>query len=414
MMRAMPTRYLKLRLASDGYYRTSWVDDSGQRHWRRFGVDARRARSRFSAFHAAWKADDMVRNPGAGPLTISAAWDLFAGWADGYYRRADGTATGELREYGYSMQLVLDEYGDLAAANFGPKALKRIRVMMAQAGWSRRVINHRVNRVRRVWAWLVSEELVPGTVWHALRAVRAIDAGRAVDGDSRVFAREKDAVGPVPDHLLWPVIDVLTPTLKTMVLFQYYTGCRPGEVCALRPVDLARDVYGGRVWIYKPPQHKTSWRGRTRQIIVGPKAQQIIEPFMQRDLTAPCFSPRESEQQRHAECETHRRQPVQPARTDRKVGQVYDSCAYAHAIVYACRRAFPPPAEITDAAELAAWRREHYWSPGQLRHNAATRLRNEFGYDVAGVVLGHSRGDVTAVYAEVDIKRAVAVMERVG
>jgi integrase len=55
-----------------------------------------------------------------------------------------------------------------------------------------------------------------------------------------------------------------------------------------------------------------------------------------------------------------------------------------------------------------------HWHPNQLRHNAATRLRKEFGLDVARVILGHSSPVVTEVYAEVDREKALAVMEKVG
>ena len=54
------------------------------------------------------------------------------------------------------------------------------------------------------------------------------------------------------------------------------------------------------------------------------------------------------------------------------------------------------------------------WHPNQLRHNAATRLRKEFGLDTARAVLGHSSTAVTEVYAELDSEKAAAAMERVG
>jgi len=54
------------------------------------------------------------------------------------------------------------------------------------------------------------------------------------------------------------------------------------------------------------------------------------------------------------------------------------------------------------------------WHPNQLRHNAATRLRREFGLDVARAVLGHSTPVVTEVYAELDGAKAAEAMERVG
>lgn len=71
--------------------------------------------------------------------------------------------------------------------------------------------------------------------------------------------------------------------------------------------------------------------------------------------------------------------------------------SYGHAIAKACQRAGVPR-----------------WYPHQLRHNAATWLRKEFGLEVARVVLGHRTAAVTEVDAEVDRARAIDVMGRVG
>ena len=54
------------------------------------------------------------------------------------------------------------------------------------------------------------------------------------------------------------------------------------------------------------------------------------------------------------------------------------------------------------------------WHPHQLRHNAATRLRREFGLDVARAVLGHSSPVVTEVYAELDQAKAAEAMAKIG
>jgi len=40
------------------------------------------------------------------------------------------------------------------------------------------------------------------------------------------------------------------------------------------------------------------------------------------------------------------------------------------------------------------------WHPHQLRHNAATQLRKEYGLEAAQVILGHKTITVTQVYAE--------------
>jgi len=54
------------------------------------------------------------------------------------------------------------------------------------------------------------------------------------------------------------------------------------------------------------------------------------------------------------------------------------------------------------------------WSPNQLRHSAATEIRLRFGLEAAQVALGHSKAEVTQVYAERDWTKAAAVMREVG
>ena len=65
-------------------------------------------------------------------------------------------------------------------------------------------------------------------------------------------------------------------------------------------------------------------------------------------------------------------------------------------------------------AELRRWRRQHRWSPNQLRHNAATYLRKQFGIEAARVLLGHSSAAVTEVYAELDLAKAAEIRAQVG
>ena len=54
------------------------------------------------------------------------------------------------------------------------------------------------------------------------------------------------------------------------------------------------------------------------------------------------------------------------------------------------------------------------WSPNRLRHTAATEIRRQFGLEAAQVTLGHATADVTQVYAERDLAKAVAIMREVG
>ena len=78
-------------------------------------------------------------------------------------------------------------------------------------------------------------------------------------------------------------------------------------------------------------------------------------------------------------------------------GWRYTKNSYRRAINVACAKAGVPS-----------------WHPNQLRHNAATRLRKEFGLEMAQIILGHSSPTTTLIYAEADDAKALDVMGRVG
>jgi len=65
-------------------------------------------------------------------------------------------------------------------------------------------------------------------------------------------------------------------------------------------------------------------------------------------------------------------------------------------------------------AELQAFRRQHHFTPNQLRHTAATWLRAEIGIDAARTVLGHTSASTTEIYAEQDEQSAIEAMETYG
>jgi integrase len=186
----------------------------------------------------------------------------------------------------------------------------------------------------------------------------------------------------------------------------------------MRTTDVDR---AGRVWIYTPESHKTEHHGRERRIYLGPAAQAILRPWLRPELTAHLFSPRESVEARRAEQRKRRKTPLTPSQRGRKrkakpkwsPGESYDTRSYYHAVRYGVRRANveakrEAEAKGTEPTEIPAWH------PNQLRHNAATRLRREFGLDVARAVLGHSSPVVTEVYAELDGAKAAEAMARVG
>ena len=92
-----------------------------------------------------------------------------------------------------------------------------------------------------------------------------------------------------------------------------------------------------------------------------------------------------------AQFATHRRpdQEAKVPKTERRVRDCYGVDSYRRAISRACEKTGIAP-----------------WHPHQLRHNAATRIRKECGLEAAQVMLGHSRADITEVYAQRDAEKA--------
>jgi hypothetical protein len=186
----------------------------------------------------------------------------------------------------------------------------------------------------------------------------------------------------------------------------------------MRTIDIDRS---GRVWTFTPETHKTEHHGRERRVYLGPTAQEILRPWLRTELTAYLFSPREAMEHRLTERRRNRKSKVQPsqqnrskAKPKRKPGGRYDTRSLYHAVAYGIRKANAEAERKAREAGAETPEPIPSWHPNQLRHNAATQLRREFGLDVARTVLGHSSPVVTELYAELDGAKAAEAMERVG
>ena len=211
------------------------------------------------------------------------------------------------------------------------------------------------------------------------------------------------SVKPVPMALVDAVRPFVSRQVWAMIQLQLLTGMRSGEVTSLRGCDIAKKE---RVWEYSPPMHKTAYRGRERTICLGPQAQEVLRPFFKDDEAAFVFSPRDAESERNAKRRQTRATPMTPnhvqrsqtrRRPEKSPGERYTPQSYGRAIQYAVSKA-----------------KSAHWSPHQLRHTAATFIREQFGLEAAQVILGHSRADVTQIYAETNRKKAAEIMANVA
>ena len=289
-----------------------------------------------------------------------------------YYQK-NGKATSEAHRVRYAMKHLVDEYGKLRADKFTPKHLERVRAKMIEKGFVRKTINDYTAIISRAFRFGVVEGSLPASVWQSLKALPGLRKGRSK-------AIESDLVQPVHPFEVIKTLRELGPVVARMVRLQYITGMRPGEVCSMRLCNIDRSE---DVWKYAPEGHKTEHHGRSRVIMLGPKAQRILQPLLNRSEESYLFSPEELIQAEGVIGCMH-------------YAQQYDRESYTRAIVRAAKRAGVK------------------WSPNQLRHTYATIIRKHHGLEAAQILLGHSKADVTQIYAERDLQKAVDVVREVG
>ncbi len=372
----------------------------------------------------------------AGELTVDQVIEKFWVFADKHYRRLDGTPTNQLVEYKYTLKPLHAVYGHALAKNFGPLGLKAIRQKMVETKWCRSLVNARVGRVKRVFKWAVSEQLVPVAVYTALATVAGLQRGRTE-------ARETEPIGPVDDATIDATLPRLNRHVCGLVQFQRYTGCRPGEAVLIRrcDIDTTREV-----WVFTPETHKTAHKGKSRTVAIGPKAQAVLKQFFTDNPTDYLFSPRRAVNEHHARRAAARMTPLYPSHqkhnaTRRKKkpkvhAERYTTHAYAVAVERGCDRVHPLPAELARRRKVSGtletpkewrerlmaevwqkvrdWRKAHRWHPNQLRHAFGTLVRKRHDLEHAGAALGHTKMSATQVYAERDAALAERIAAELG
>ncbi len=84
-----------------------------------------------------------------------------------------------------AMRPVRELYGSSPAREFGPLALEAVRQRLIATGRSRSGINGAIGRVRRVFRWGVSKELIPPSVSQALATMEGLRKGTTSRGFER-------------------------------------------------------------------------------------------------------------------------------------------------------------------------------------------------------------------------------------
>jgi integrase len=279
-----------------------------------------------------------------------------------FTKRGRPTTWGKLVER--VMADVVAWHGADDPASFGPRTLRDVRARWMTearpgkaAPANRRTAHGYARIVVEMFRWAAEREMIDAALWHRLQVVKAPEPHEGRDSPPPRRSAPKAAVEATLGELRrGPAADIL----RLIEL----TGMRPGEACVMRGSDVERS---GEVWAYRVPAdwNKTERSGRSRVVYLGPRAQAIVGPRIDRHGDGYLFRPTSGP-----------------------------------------RRATGPYRRQTLAALVAGAsgrsERGASWSPNHLRHSAATRVDAALGTPAAQAMLGHGSARTTAIYVDPD------------
>jgi integrase len=248
------------------------------------------------------------------------------------------------------------------AQEFDALQFSRIRAHLIKQGYSRKYGNDILVIAKRCVTWAMQRDLISTDLHTKIQSVDLITAKEA----------PTKQVLPVTNTVVEWTLPLLSTDFQDTIRFLRASGCRPGEARMMRVGDVDREN-----WLFKPTKHKTAHKGKSRAIPIPSNVQAMLLPRLLRPDDAFVFG---------ADGGT----------------RPYEKRSLGRAIDHAIKRLNVERDEAGDPPI------EH-WHPYQLRHARATEVRAKYGVEVAQVVLGHSRIDMTQHYAEITEKKAAEV-----
>jgi integrase len=317
---------------------------------------------------------------GASVSAVVAAW--FTHEAPRYSERGR-----ERIAFRLALEPLLALYGTDSASSFDADKLETLQLAMAAGSWlsedekakrrkvsnrgpiqwSRKVINQRIGRIRRVWRWAERKKLVPPGAYGALRTLPGL---RANDARVRNLPKRKPATAADVER----IVASAPPLAAAAIQLLWWSGMRPGELQVMRLQDVERADPG--CWLYRPMEHKTEHLEFDRVIAMGPKCIAILTAWLAQlgtiDPTAYVF----------------------PGRNGARLRK--DSLSQM------ARRA----AQAAGVQGFTLY---------QLRHSAKDRIVKAFGLDTARAFLGqHSLGTTNEYGTQLDTEAASDAARKVG
>jgi integrase len=298
-------------------------------------------------------------------------------------------------------------YGNCPVNEFSPKKLKDVRQRMIKGGTlCRKQINAYKNRIIRMFAWAVEEEMLdkPEVVM-ALKCVKNLRRGEQ-------GTRDNPETESVPEDVVRRTLPFLVAIVAVMVQLQWLLGLRPRNVFMMRvgEIDRSREQETG-LWYYKPGSYKTERYIGKVTFPLGRAEQALIAPYLKgKKADAAVFSYREYIAEKKAlkrEGRTSKVPPSQAARDKRNKGRKYpeffDRVTYRNTIQYGIKAANAAGVDVP------------HWTPYRLRNSAATVIALEHGIEAAQAQMVHRSVAQTRGYSDDQtVRREQLALKRVN
>ena len=158
---------------------------------------------------------------------------------------------------------------------------------------ARRVANQRARLIRRMFKWAAGRQLVEASVPANLENFEAIYAGELLEIDGQRITAQDPPPSPVSfQRTIFS--GQLKISLAARVLLYRDVTTHPRPV-SLKPFRCGPriSIEPGSTWVYRPRWHKNLRRGLPREIQIGPRAQEVLRPWLRPEETEEfVFNPR--------------------------------------------------------------------------------------------------------------------------
>jgi integrase len=348
---------------------------------------------------AAWK---LAKRPAVVAHPVVLVKELVLRFSDDAVRHYGSDTNSEYLHYRRALKPLRELYGGEPLSAIGPLKLKQVREKMIDKGWCRDHVNSQFNRLRRMFKWAVENEHCTAEQYGAIALIAPERKGKS-------RAPERPQKMPVKWEVVELVLPFVAPVVSAMLRVGYFTGMRPGEVCAMTKAQM--DFSDGDVWWYRPIRHKTQYLDRPKDIPIGPRAQAALQPYLDVADSTHLFSPRiamlehwgRRYEQGNGTKVYGKRLAKRLNRDMSKWRERYFTDSLDQALSHGLDRL---QASLGEATPIERWH------PHQLRHARATLTKEKYGRDGAQAILGNTK-EATDIYTAqvLPLARQIAAAE---